>query len=129
MADIAENIMWSCVRNDSVHMQGKGPLKYELLVMSGKQAIETLFPVWDTAMETFEQRLLRLPAGSPKAQALATSYCLYAPTMVCARRRIGKPQDVIIFDGCNRLLAVALRASWGWPLPACVAAFVEIRPQ
>ncbi len=120
--------MWSLVLNDAVHMNNRNPGRYELLAMTGRQAIDTLFPVWDDATDTFVQRLQKIPA-LPKSEALAASLNLEAPMIVCARRRIGKPEDVIVFDGCSRIMAIAIRASWGfgWRLPPCVGVFVEIR--
>lgn len=107
----------------------QGVPSFDLVAMSGEQAFRSLYPIWDDAAETFEQRL-KSKGADPKAQALASSLVMDVPLLVGAYRRAhcgysGSLEDLVVFEGCHRVLAIAVRADLGWRLPSCVGVFVH----
>jgi hypothetical protein len=127
---IAEGVVQSLIRNDARYA-GLAGRNWELCILTGDRAFRTIYPIWDNAAETFEQRLATHGADE-KALALAGNLGLHTPLMVGAYRRLhtgypGAPDDLVVFDGCHRIMAVAIRAHAGQPLPACVGVFVEVR--
>jgi hypothetical protein len=127
---IPNGIVQSLIRNDTQYASAPGP-NYALILFDGLRAVQALFTVWDPAA-TFEQRAATHPL--PKAEALAATFILDVPVLVSAwpRKLVdpgwaapvnASPDDLVIVEGNHRLLAVALRASWGMPLPRCIGVF------
>ena len=128
---IANGVVQSLTRNDAAHLPAPGG-DYKLVALDGLQAIRTLHPIWDDALETFEARARGAPNG--KAQALAAVLILDTPLLVSAAPRrlalpdsaIQSPEDLVVLEGNHRVLAIAVRAAWNMPLPRCVGVFVHL---
>jgi hypothetical protein len=101
---------------------------FDLEVRDPATAVDA-FTVWDRGATTFRQRLPETIEGHAKANALAGVLCVHAPLLVFAarRRRIVGPQagatEVVVLDGNNRMLALAIRLSRGDECPPCVGFF------
>jgi len=130
---IGNGIVQSLIRNDPAHLAAPGP-DFELMVCEAAWAVSHFFPIWDVTT-TFEQRAARGPSSS-KAEAMAATFITDVPVLVGAWRRRHDPSwaqpgaeaadDLIIFEGNHRMLAIALRASWNFPLPPCIGVFVRV---
>lgn len=131
---IPNGLVQSLIRNDVQHAGVPGG-SYQLIVLDGLAAVTSLYTVWapDT---TFAQRAATHPL--PKAQAIAATFILDTPVLVSAVPRaladpswvappVASPADLIVLEGNHRMLAVALRASWGMRLPTCIGVFVAQR--
>ena len=106
---------------------------WELRVMTARDAIDILRTVEQGGNETFRARAMRqaqAQAFNQRALAIAAGPIPSAPILVSAHTRAtfggtGSPDDLIVMEGNHRMLAIAIRASWGWPLPRCIGVFVR----
>ena len=128
---IGNGVVQSLIRNDLQHLAAPGP-DFELVVFEGADAIARLFTIWDISA-TFRQQAQAHP--SPKAEAMAATFITDVPVLIGAWRRRHQAEwdlpgtasdDLIVVEGNNRMLAIALRASWNLRLPSCVGVFVRV---
>lgn len=128
--NIPNGIVQALIRNNPAHVAAVGSA-YELRVMDGATAATTLLGIWQLPGQPLKTFAQHLADGFPMTRALlfASSFEMNAPVMISANRRGGggpDANDLIVIEGNHRCLAMAIRKSWGMPLPACVGVFVML---
>lgn len=86
--------------------------------------------VWDQ-VSSFAESVDTFGKQMPKAQAMAENFIVDVPVLVLAmprdpaRHGMREPNALMVLEGNNRILAIAIRASRNLPLPPVVAVFVR----